>query len=146
MFRYKSGEGVYARGTAFWSLGGFAFLGGHRFYLWAQRWEFARKQWLEEIPVVGAPGTVGMFMSIVLVMLLLYGALRLVSIPKFADLLIDTELEMKKVTWPSFDETRKSSFVVIVCVVVMVSFLAVSDIGLEKLFFQVVYGGTGNGR
>jgi len=145
MFRYRPGEGVYARGTAFWSLGGFAFLAGHRFFLWSQRFDFTATKWIEEIPVAGVAGTVGLFLSIAVVLGLFYSAWRVVNVPRLADLLVDTELEMKKVTWPSFDETRASSFVVILCVLIMVGFLAVADVGLEKLFFTVVYGGAGHG-
>jgi len=47
---------------------------------------------------------------------------------------------MKKVTWPSMDDSRKASVVVVICVAVMVTFLAASDFGLQWFFFNVVYG------
>jgi preprotein translocase subunit SecE len=73
-------------------------------------------------------------------LLLSYLAWRLLNAPKIADLLVDTEVEMKKVTWPSMDDSRKASVVVVVCVAVMVTFLAASDFGLQWFFFHVVYG------
>lgn len=146
MFKYKPGEGGYARAAAFWSLAGFAFLAGRRFFLWSQRWEFMEKDLLgTEIPVLAFPLTPGFIASLAIFLAISFGAYRLLNAPKAADLLIDTELEMKKVTWPSFDETRTASFVVIGCVVVMVAFLTASDWSLERLFFRLIYGGGGHG-
>lgn len=145
-FKYKPGEGGIARATAFWSLAGFAFLAGRRFFLWSQRWDFFEKDLLgTEIPVLAFPLTPGFIGSMVIFGLAVYGIFRLLNAPKIADLLIDTELEMKKVTWPSFDEARKASFIVIVCVVVLTAFLLLTDFGLERFFFDVLYGGSANG-
>ncbi len=147
MFKYKPGEGAIARGTTFWILAGFAFLAARRYFLWSQRWDFSEKDLLgADLPVLGFPLTPGFLISLAIFGLLAYGVLRLLNFPKFADLLIDTELEMKKVTWPSFDEARKASLVVIACVVVMVVFLTLSDLGLEKVFFGWIYGGGSDGR
>jgi preprotein translocase SecE subunit len=148
MFKHRPGEGVYARGTALWCLVGFAFLAGRRFYYWSQGWNanWPHRALVSEIPVVGMPLTPSLLMGVGVFLLACLGAWKLVAAPKISDILIDTELEMKKVTWPSFDESRKASFVVIFCVVVMVAFLTVSDLGLEWFFFNVVYGGGANGR
>jgi len=147
MFKYKPGEGGIARATAFWSLAGFAYLAARRFFLWSQRWEFFEKDLLGvEIPVLAFPLTPGFIGSLLIFLGFTWGILKLLNAPKAADLLIDTELEMKKVTWPSFDEARKASFVVIACVVVMFVFMTLSDYGLEKLFFQLIYGGSADAR
>jgi preprotein translocase SecE subunit len=57
--------------------------------------------------------------------------------PKNADLLIETEAELKKVTWPTFNEAVDGSVVVIVCVLVLMVFLAGVDwvLGRWALFF-----------
>jgi len=146
MFKHRPGEGVYARGVAFWSLAGFAGLFARRLYLWLDRFEFMRKVLLPEIPVVGVPLTPGFLLSIAIFTGLALAIWKLLNVPKIGDLLIDTELEMKKVTWPSFDESRKAALVVIFCVIVMVVFLSASDLGLEWFFFRVVYGGGIDGR
>ncbi|MBM4013350.1 MAG: preprotein translocase subunit SecE [Planctomycetes bacterium] len=147
MFNYRPGEGGIARATAFWSLAGFAFFAGHRFYLWSQRFEFFDNDLLgSEIPVLGMPLTPGFIGGLVLFAIAVYGIRRLVNAPKIADLLIDTELEMKKVTWPSFDEARKASVIVIACIVVLTGFLLLADFGLERFFFDVLYGGSADGR
>ena len=53
--------------------------------------------------------------------------------PKVADLMIETELELRKVTWPTMPEVINSSIVVIVCVVVLMVFLAGSDLVLGRI-------------
>ncbi len=147
MFKYKPGEGVVARGVAFWTLAGFAFLAARRYFLWSQRWDFSEKDLLgTDLPVLGFPLTPGFLISLAMFGVAAWAILRLLNSPKFANLLIDTELEMKKVTWPSFDEARKASLVVIACVVIMVVFLTLADLGLEKVFFGWIYGGGSDGR
>ena len=146
MFKYRPGEGVYARGAAFWALAGFAFLYARRLYLWLDRYDVMRRVLAGEIPVVGTPLTPRLLISLAVFAGLTYAAWRFVNGRKMGDLLVETELEMKKVTWPSFDETRKASLVVMACVAIMVAFLWLSDLGLEKFFFGLVYGGGTDGR
>lgn len=61
--------------------------------------------------------------------------------PKVADLLIDTESELRKVTWPTMNEVTNSSLVVIVCVVVIGAFLAAADYFLGELMRRLILGG-----
>ena len=44
-----------------------------------------------------------------------------------ADLLIETESELRKVTWPTVPEAVRSSIVVIACVLFLMAFLAGAD-------------------
>ncbi|MSR61713.1 MAG: preprotein translocase subunit SecE [Planctomycetes bacterium] len=60
--------------------------------------------------------------------------------PKVADLLIDTEAELKKVTWPGGQEVWNASIVVIVSVILLGGFLAVADIFLFRLMRYVILG------
>lgn len=61
--------------------------------------------------------------------------------PQVADLLIDTEAELKKVTWPTMDEVINSSIVVIVCVILLGIFLAAADYLLGHLMRRLILGG-----
>lgn len=61
--------------------------------------------------------------------------------PKTADLLIDTEQELKKVTWPSVQEVLNSSLVVIFCVVFLMVFLAGADWFLARIARRLLLGG-----
>jgi preprotein translocase SecE subunit len=146
MFKHRPGEGVYARGTAFWALAGFAYLYARRLYFWLDRFDSMQIRLVGEIPVLGAPLTPGLLVALATFLVLAFGAWKTVNAPRIADLLVDTELEMKKVTWPSFDESWKASLVVIFCVFVMTAYLTLADKGLELFFFHWIYGGAPDGR
>ena len=60
--------------------------------------------------------------------------------PKNADLLIDTELELRKVTWPSYQEVVNSSLVVVFCVLFLMGFLAGADWFLARLARRLLLG------
>jgi len=59
---------------------------------------------------------------------------KLVNMVKFADFLIATEGEMKKVSWSSKKEIVTSTKVVIFTVIVMALLLAAVDFGFYQLF------------
>ena len=49
-----------------------------------------------------------------------------------------SKVEMRKVTWPTFKETRQASIVVLGFVAVMVLFLGLVDIGWSKLVTYIL--------
>ena len=59
---------------------------------------------------------------------------RLVNWPRFADFLIAVEAEMKKVTWPSRDEVKRASIVVIVTIAVLAISLFLFDVVWQTFF------------
>ena len=61
--------------------------------------------------------------------------------PKVADLLIETEAELRKVTWPTMSEAINSSIVVIACVVFLMAFLAGADWLLGRWTSFILTGG-----
>lgn len=70
----------------------------------------------------------------------IYALYRWTETPKTADLLIETEQELKKVTWPTWREVRDSSAVVILVVLVLLVFLATSDIVLARISDFLLFG------
>ncbi len=62
---------------------------------------------------------------------------RWLDTPKNADLMIETEAELRRVTWPTLNEAIDGSVVVIVCVLVLMTFLAGTDwvLGKWAIFF-----------
>ena len=64
--------------------------------------------------------------------------LHSLSRPKIANFLIETEIELRKVAWPSFPETRAASVVVIICVVVMMGILFGAD-GMLSWFLDKMW-------
>jgi len=49
----------------------------------------------------------------------------------------DVAKEMKKVTWPTKDELKESTMVVIVVCLVLAAFTYVIDMGITELFKQI---------
>jgi len=78
--------------------------------------------------------------TLALLCFLLWTLRRWEQKPKIADLLIETESEMRKVTWPSMPEAVNSSIVVIVCVAFLMAFLAGADWFLGRIATQVLTG------
>ncbi|MBL8692997.1 MAG: preprotein translocase subunit SecE [Planctomycetes bacterium] len=59
--------------------------------------------------------------------------------PHVADLLIETEAELKKVTWPTMPDTASSSLIVLITVLVIFLLVAVYDFGLSQLIDKLLY-------
>jgi len=60
--------------------------------------------------------------------------------PKVADFLIETENEMRRVTWPTSDDVVNTSMVVVICVLILMGFLAFTDWFLGRLFQNLLLG------
>jgi len=142
---YKQDQGRMARMAAFWSLAILIFYGcvslrdelAGRFpdALGGRLWEGAR------IPVLGVDLSPAFLIAVIIcagALILLY---RWTESPKIADGLIDTESELRKVTWPSVDEAVRSSIIVIVTVVVLMAILAGADSLLSIWSSRVLTGG-----
>jgi len=122
---YKSGHGYYTRmGTAIGS-GIMLALGCWALYesLGGIRTENPTvKSWLQ----AGIPAVVFAVLGGLI--------FKLVNMPRFADFLIQTEGEMKKVSWSSKKEIITSTKVVIITVILMAAVLALIDISFAKVF------------
>lgn len=59
---------------------------------------------------------------------------RLINWPRFADFLIAVEAEMKKVTWPSREEVKRASVVVIVTIAILAISLFLFDVFWQAFF------------
>jgi len=94
---------------------------------------------LPKIPVLGVSLTGALLAVIVVFAGGLFLAYRWQERPKNADLLIETETELRKVTWPTGQEVFNSSLVVVICVVVLMAFLAGSDWLLARLVNPVIF-------
>jgi len=140
MFRYKPDQGVYARGTTFWVLSSYATLAGYRFHLELQRFDWANRRFTEgNVPVLGFPLTPCNLLGLVVCLCLIYGVWWLVNFPRLTDLLIDTEQELRKITWPNVEDSKNASVVVLGCVVFMLVFLGLADLGFAWFFARVIY-------
>jgi preprotein translocase SecE subunit len=146
LYAHKPDEGRHARQTSFWLGVGMIFFGSYALSVELSGWKSLREPLFSgfpELPLLAIPLT-GSFVAAALVFLAcswLY--VRTLARPTVADRLIEVEGEMRKVTWPSFEEASNSSIVVIVTVLVMMGFLAFSDFLLDKVFRLLLWNRYG---
>jgi preprotein translocase SecE subunit len=142
---YKKDQGRLTRMAAFWSLAILIFYG-----CWSLREEIsARFTALGQpilgirIPILGVDITPALLIATAVFAGSIVALHRWQQTPKVADLLIETETEMRKVTWPTFSEAVNSSVVVIVCVAFLMAFLAGADYVLGQWTTRLLTGGRG---
>ena len=142
---------------AFWLLfllAAYGLLGGFIHFLNNQVLEPAgvsTTPWVRQIPLIGDFGAAAAIALAVLVLfsLMLFFFLRK---PGPVHYLTETEVEMRKVTWPTWKETRGGSVAVIITVSVLLFYLLAIDAlflnAFERLFSlgQDVGGGGGSGQ
>ena len=131
---YKHGQGKLSRGVCALGVGLLGGFGCHRLYYWLGGFKAFR----EEIGLFeGLLGTdilitPSLLVSIGALLVLTLGIYVLSNHPKVADFLLDTEAEMKKISWPSRNEIIGSSIVVLVVVVLLGLYILLVDAGLTK--------------
>ena len=132
---YKKGQGRLSRGIAAVGAGVLLLYGCYKAYWWLHGFVWSGTAIAGmEIPGFGTPLSTGLLITVALVVasaLLVFYALNR---PDLADLLIETESEMRKVTWPTLEEAKNSSLVVVVCVVIMALLITVFDMSLHWVF------------
>lgn len=135
---YKREQGRHTRQTVFVLMACLAWYGATTLYDFLA-WDWARAQLGFTIPVVEIPVT----MAFLIAAAVFIGGVVLVRVllnrEKWAELLIDTENELKRVTWPSWPETLNGSIVVVVTVVMTLVVLAGADLVLSRFFERIVF-------
>ncbi len=140
---YKSDQGRLARMAIFWILWILIVYG-----CWGLR--YAVKGWglptaiteaLTTLPVIEEVSYASLFVLILIPAVVAFVLIHALNRPKFADFLIETENELRKVAWPSFKETRQASLVVVITVLILAGFLAGSDAVLSRLVALLIYKG-----
>ena len=127
---YKKGQGSIARLLSLIGCLLLLFWGGWSFWIWLQGFTSLSESLLE-VPTVGLNID---FALLIAIGVLLAGGAALVwtlNRPRLVDLLIETEAEMKKVSWPSRQEAWNSSVIVVITVVVMMGLLFFYDFTLN---------------
>ena len=140
-FSYKSDQGRFTRGLAFWLLTLLSCYGCQTFFYFLH-WDWAKSNLLDQkMPILNMPLNLALIISLVLFLVIELVIYKLVvNRPKMGDLLIETETEMKKVTWPSWNDAFNSSIVVLIAVIFFMILLAVSDFLLSQVFDYGVFG------
>lgn len=146
MTKYKPEQGVYARTTAMWLLGSLWCFGGYTLYYWLLTFRGEAGEGLMvrdlaggDLPVLGTPLTTALITAVVVGLVGLWILARVLSAPRAADMLIDSETEMRKCTWPSWNETFSSSIVIVVVMLFFTLMLAGMDYFLNAFMTRVVF-------
>jgi preprotein translocase SecE subunit len=145
---YRADQGRYVRLATFWSL---TFLWGYGCYRFAEAlWDLGfswaswlRTQLVEELPLVEWPLTPAKIIAVVTFLLGLAALQAFLNRPKVAETLIETEAELRKVTWPTTKDTVQSSVVVLLTVLILLGLMAGFDIILSQIFDFLLYRRAG---
>jgi preprotein translocase SecE subunit len=132
---YKKGQGRLARRTAYVLGAALVAFGAYRFY--ATFNEIGRFVWVEKVPLVGEITLYNVLAFVVFGLGILCLHLFL-NAEKRADLLIDTEQELRKVTWPSRSEVWSATRVVVIVTFLMGMVLYGFDFVLHWLLTNYV--------
>ena len=145
---YKSDQGRLTRLAAFWSTAALVFYGcvslrGTLSTLFGGTLATPFFSSVKEIPVLGLTLNAALLITAVALAAAWYFLYRWQQTPKVADLLIETEAELRKVTWPTIPEAVNSSLIVIACVAFLMAFLAGADFVLGRWTTMILTGGQG---
>lgn len=132
-----------ARMTAFWSLAILVFYGSAslKTELVARSNALAQPIGGIRLPVLGVNLSPAFLIAAIVFGVGMWLLNRWLARPRYADLLIETETELRKVTWPTIEETINGSVVVILCVVFIMVYLAGADWLLGRWARIILIGG-----
>jgi preprotein translocase SecE subunit len=144
MAGYKKDQGRMARMAVFWSIAVLLYYGCTSLrQALAGSFKDSLGQPLfasfQKVPVLGTQLTGALLISVVVFAAALVAVYRFLERPKYADMLIETETEMRKVVWPTPKEVFDSSLVVVICVVFLMAFLAGTDWLLARLIQPLIF-------
>ncbi|MBI5431394.1 MAG: preprotein translocase subunit SecE [Planctomycetes bacterium] len=144
MAGYKKDQGRYARLASFWVLAVLVFYGStsmHTSLSSAFDGKLAEAIGGITVPVFSIKLSPSFLIASTVCLGGIWFLYRWLETPKIADLLIETETELKKVTWPTTPEVINSSIVVVVCVLFLMAYLAGADWVLAKITSHWLFGG-----
>jgi preprotein translocase subunit SecE len=119
---YKKGQGTWARRVAVIGMGALAAFGTFELYSYINSISAA------SFSVAGVEVPYSLLISAV-VLLAAAGLIAwLINVPKFVDYLIMSEIELRKVSWPTRDELKRQTTVVILALLAFSLVLWVADL------------------
>lgn len=127
---YKPEQGRIVRQAAFWTLLFIAAYGAYRLRLTLDGWDSLSQPFEAmggELPILGWTLNASLLIALGVFVGTWVGLAWFLNRPKSADMLIETEGELKKVTWPTFTEAMDSTIVVIFVVLVLLAFVMAAD-------------------
>jgi len=138
---YRQDQGRLARMAGFWLVELLLLFGCHFLHgMLIQIGGMADAVGEIRIPVVGVDLSPAFLVSGALFLVGTIVVYRWQQKPKVADLLIETEGELRRVSWPTAQEVVNTSIVVVVAVIVIGVFLAGCDWALARIMKYLVLG------
>ncbi|MGH7163088.1 MAG: preprotein translocase subunit SecE [Planctomycetota bacterium] len=138
MEAYKTGQGSLARLSAAFALFVAALLGCVELYSWIHDPRSDRPLFesdvLRRLPVLGVPFSWKFLLCLALFVAFAAGVRKLLARPASVDTLIETEAELRKVSWPTTEESRKATAVVIGVSLLITLVLFLFDVVLRFCF------------
>lgn len=142
---YKPEQGRYVRMASFWILTILIGYGCYRLsetlsdlrYGWA---DWLRRPIVHELPLTETSVTAASLVAFLVFLMSVAGLQIVLNKQKIADSLIETEGELRKVTWPTFRDTMSASIIVLMCVLILFVLLGVYDIAIGKSFDVIFFG------
>ncbi len=140
---YRKDQGRMVRMAAFWSLAILLFYGCVSLHtqlgvFFGESMTDTLVPGFDRIPLFGMVPNGSLLVSAIALAIGYTLLNRWLNTPKNADLMIDTEHELQKVTWPTLEETISGSVLVIGCVLFLMAFLAAADYGLAAIARRVL--------
>lgn len=132
---YKKGQGRYARRTAYLLGAALILFGAYRFF--ATFNSVGKHVWVSDLPLLGDL-TLYKVEAFVVFALGLLGMHLILNRAWLADLLIDTEQEMRKVSWPSKSEVWSATKVVVLVTFVVGLALYGFDFVLRQIIWNYI--------
>jgi preprotein translocase subunit SecE len=120
---YKRSQGRITRQVTFGALALIFAVGFHSLYLMLDNSAAEKAVWGIEYWLPG-----------ILVAVCWWISYRLVNLPSFADFLIAVEAELNKVSWPTRSELIRSSFVVLICLLLFAALIFGFDLIWHAIF------------
>jgi preprotein translocase SecE subunit len=140
MRTYREDQGRLTRMFAFWATVAMVYFGCT--FLYSQLFQYveALRPALGglQVPLISYDLNGALVISMLVFAGGAFGAHRYLNRGDVVETLVDTETELKKVTWPTFEETLNASLVVVAFVLILMGFLWLSDRVLESIFARLL--------
>jgi len=137
METYKAGQGSLTRLTVWVGIALASFLGCIELYTWIQdRRDSALIDLavFRDLPLLGVPLSWKFLLCILVFAGCIWLGRRYMGRRKTVDTLVEVEMEMKKVSWPTREEAMNATWIVVLVTILITIMLATFDVVLVKLF------------
>lgn len=137
---YKQGEGKLVRRVAFYSLLALSVWGCKELGSFLASFSSLSGVIFDvELPYYQQALSVGLSIALVINLAVGVWLFKMLNRQQTAAVLIDTETEMQKVSWPTWPEAKHATVIVLLFVVFCAVFLTLSELSLKWCFDRILF-------